>query len=174
MPEPFISLKDIIIIAVGFVLGGYASFVASRVVLFYQLKHDVFTKVELLSALINADSFDFRCGYRIDRLLETKAIEFHFYGHESAYQLCHKLANELQTALDRVGSLRNPNYYDITAKKTAWLREVASCAPSWWAFFRPRRSVESVLDSYLSKEAEYVCQAKSDIARAGGSTQELK
>ena len=75
------TLKDYILIALGFVLGGYASLIASRIVVWLHLKHDTFYRIELVSGIINGQSFEFAPhAHKPDRLLEARAIEFYFHG----------------------------------------------------------------------------------------------
>jgi len=169
------TLKDYILIALGFVLGGYASLIASRIVVWLHLKHDTFYRIELVSGIINGQSFEFAPhAHKPDRLLEARAIEFYFHGHDAAYRECHKIADEVQTTLDRVASKQHPHYHEITGRKTDWLKRTTSLRPNFLAFLTARRRMDSVLDFYLSKESEYLRQARANIARDGGTVEDLR
>ena len=169
------TLKDFFLIAFGFVLGGYASLIASRIVVWLQLKHDTFYRIELVSGIINGQSFEFRQHeHKPDRLLEARAIEFYFHGHDAAYRECHKIADEVQTTLDRVASKQHPHYYEITGRKSDWLKRTTDLRPNVLAFLTPRRRMDSVLDFYLSKESEYLRQARVGITTAGGTVEDLR
>jgi hypothetical protein len=168
------TIRDWILLLLGAAGGCYASFVAGQVVVWLQLKHDVFYRIELLSGIINGQSIEFKPReHRLDRILEAKAIEFYFHGHDKAYRECHKIANEIQETLDRVGPLPEPHYYEITPRKTDWMRRLAALKPTRVAFFTPKRDMNSVLDFYLSKEAEYLRQGKTSITQRGGSVKDL-
>jgi hypothetical protein len=165
-----LSTKDYLLIGLGFALGGYASLIASRIVLWMQLRHDAFCTIELMSGLMNGQSVEFKEGqHHPDRLLEAQAIEFYFHGHDGAYRECHKIANEVQTALERIRPIRHPHCFEITTIKTDWLKRVAGLRPSVLSLFRPwpRRSMDKVLDAYMSKESEYLRHARDSIAREG-------
>jgi hypothetical protein len=154
--------------------GCYASFIAGKVVVWLNLKHDFFYQIELLSALINRDSIETRPGkYPLWRILEAKAIEFCFYGHDKAYRECHRIADEIQRIFPQVAVLENPNYYEISSQKTEWMRCVAALKPNWKAFFSPKRDMNSVLEFYLSKEGEYLRLFKSNITSRGGNVSDL-
>jgi len=141
--------RDWILLVIGAAGGCYASFVAAKFVVWLNLKHDVFYQIELLSALINADSIETKAGqYPLWRILEARAIEFCFYGHDKAYRECHKIAGELQNVFRQVRVLKAPSFYEISSHKTEWLRRVAARRPTWRAFFSPRRDMNSVLELY--------------------------
>ena len=86
----------------------------------------------------------------------------------------HKIADEVQTTLDRVESKQHPHYHEITGRKTDWLKRTTSLRPNFLAFLTPRRRMDSVLDFYLSKESEYLRQARANIARDGGTVEDLR
>jgi hypothetical protein len=172
--ENAMTILNWILLVLGAACGCYASFVAGQVVLWLQLKHDVFSRIELLSAIINGESIEFKPGeHRLDRILEAKAIEFYFHGHGKAYEECHKIANEIQNTLHRVGAIRGKDYYEISRQKTDWMGRVAALKSTPFAFFGWKRGTSSVLNFYRSKEEEYLRQAKSDISQNGGSVKDL-
>lgn len=166
--------RDWILLAIGFGAGCYASVVAGKYVAWLNLKHDVFYRIELLSALINADSIETKGEqYPLWRILEAKAIEFCFYGHDKAYRECHKIAGELQSVFRQVRLVKGPDFYEITSHKTKWMRRVVELKPNPVAFFSPKRDMSSVLDFYLRQEAEYLNLFKSQIASQGGTVSDL-
>ena len=150
-----------------FIAGGYLGFVFANYFHWLELRHELFSHVSLLSAVLNKDSHELKAEpYPSYRVLENKALGLLYHGHDEAYEVCHAVANQIEELFRPIADyFRNhPDHHvDIAKQKSVWLNHVQEITPSWSALFWFNKRSGDVMTAYNSKENAYVAKRRADL-----------
>jgi hypothetical protein len=153
-------MKDFFLLLLGIVAGWYANWSVSKLMNFAALKSSALKEIQLLSAIIDKNSYDFNKGYTLDRLLHALSVDCFQGGHRAASEKIAGLGNRVEKMFFKIR--QSSVIFDIIEFKKEILTEAATLSWSWRGILLRDLSSKDVVNFFMKKEQELIQDALRD------------